>query len=79
MAATETPVSNVVPTREHETVCDACGTTVVAFYGLPHMWRFILREDNDTKPLPFNNDRICMDCMTDLIKFKVEVLAKKNR
>jgi len=43
------------------------------------MWRFILIEDNDTKPLPFNNDRICMDCMTDLIKFKAEVLAKKNR
>jgi hypothetical protein len=79
MAATETPVSNVVPTRESEATCEVCGITVKSFYGLPHMWRFILREDNDTKPLPVNNDRICMDCMTDLIKFKVEVLAKKNR
>jgi hypothetical protein len=74
---TETPVSSATPTFERETVCGACGTTVVAFYGLPHMWKFILVEDNDTKPLPFVNETICMRCMTDLIKFKAEVLGKR--
>ena len=79
MAAIETPAFNVDPTPEHRAVCDTCGTLVVAFYGLPHMWKFILAEDNDTKPLPFVNETICMDCMVELIKFKTEVLAKKNK
>ena len=77
MAAIETPAFNVDPTPEHRATCDACGTTVVAFYGLPHMWKFTLVED--TRSIPFNNDVICMDCALDLIKFKEEVLAKKNR
>jgi hypothetical protein len=79
MDATETPVSSAAPTPEYEEICDACGIAVVSFVGKPHMWKLLLAEDNDTKPLPFVNDTICVGCVTDLIKFRAEVLAKKNK
>lgn len=78
MDVTETHVSNV-DQEEFQATCSACNTTVISFVGKPHMYRFILVEDNDTKPLPFNRDVVCTACMLDLIRFKVEVLAKKNR
>ena len=67
----------VAKTTEQSEICEACGGEVISFVQRPHMYRFILREDNDTKPLPFINDMICITCMTDLIKFKEEVLKKR--
>jgi hypothetical protein len=64
-------------TTENSELCQACGGEVIAFVQKPHMYRFILREDNDTKFLPFINDVVCVNCMTDLIKFKAEVLAHR--
>ncbi len=77
MVVTGTHVSNVDPTPEFEAVCAACGVIVISFVGKPHMWKWTITGGDYSRN--FLSEQICVSCVTDIIKFKTEVLAKKNK